>query len=232
LAQEAVVPPGVEAVYRPSGIAGRDGKTRRWGSAVANLTDVPLTPVGLAEGWWRGSLGVAPLDCVSRGHVAIATADLDGTRVTLISAYGLIEFGYAAGTMLRTIADLEPLFDDPDLGRNVILAGDFNVGTCWSRDDEKYNKRHGAVLHLIHEYGLVDCLDKHLPSDRDPLQNCQCGDPKCRHIWTYQRKGDPHAWQDDYLFATPDLARQMTSVAVPDAWDWDLSDHAPIVCTL
>src|SRR4051812_2616432 len=94
LVQEAVVPPDVGGVYRPEGIDGRDGKLRPWGSAVVALSDhVTLTAVHAAEGVWhdRGQ-GVAPLDCVDRGHVAAAVAEFDDRRLTLISAYGLVEF--------------------------------------------------------------------------------------------------------------------------------------------
>lgn len=130
LVQEALPNEARRGVYRPSGIAGRDGKARRWGSAVVALSDeVRIVPVGLAEGTWRGRrLGLAPLECVSRGHVAVARVEAPGLVFTAISAYGLMEFGYASGTLLRTIADLEPLLDDPVLGDNVVIAGDWNIG--------------------------------------------------------------------------------------------------------
>lgn len=98
LVQEAVVPSGVRGAYRPSGIAGRDGGQRRWGSAVVALNDhVKITPIGLAEGVWRGRpLGVAPLDAVSRGHVAVAYAEFRDLSLTVISAYGLLSSGMPA----------------------------------------------------------------------------------------------------------------------------------------
>ena len=37
LVQEAVIPSNLDAVHGPSGIAGRDGKARPWGSAVVVL---------------------------------------------------------------------------------------------------------------------------------------------------------------------------------------------------
>jgi len=78
--------------------------------------------------------------------VAIARAEFPGHSLTAVSAYGLMEFGYASGTLPPTIADLEPLFDDPDLGDNVLLAGDWNIGTWWSGEDSKYARREGAAL--------------------------------------------------------------------------------------
>jgi endonuclease/exonuclease/phosphatase family metal-dependent hydrolase len=237
LLQESVVPADVRATYRPSGIAGRDGADRRWGSAVVAVTDaVTITPVGLANGSWRGRrLGVAPLDCVSRGHVSVALVTVAGEQFTVVSAYGLMEFGYASGSLLRTLADLEPLFDDPELGARVLLAGDWNIGTWWSGRDAKYAVREKAALDLVAAYGLVDCLDRDLPVGRGRLENCPCelGDD-CRHIWTYKKAGTDAAYMDDYMFATPELAARLASVCVAPDWDWNarLSDHAPLVATM
>jgi hypothetical protein len=231
LVQEAAVPGYLRSVHRAGGIAGRDGKERRWGSAVVALNDaVTLTPVGLAEGIWQGrGLGLAPIDAVGRGHVAIAVAELPELTLTVISAYGLMEFGYASGTLLRTLADLEPLLDDPGLGTNVLLGGDWNIGTWWSGQDSKYAKREAAVLDLLTAYGFVDCLDAHLPPDRPRLAGCRCELKRCRHIWTYKKAGSEVAYMDDYLFATPAVAALLTTArAVPD-WDWTLSDHVPLV---
>ncbi len=237
LVQEAVVPTGARAVFRPGGIASRDGKERSWGSAVVALTDrVKITPLEQVEGTWHGRRqGVARLECVSRGHVAVAVVDLPDLRLTVVSAYGLIEFGYAAGTMLRTIADLEPLFDDPDHGQNVLLAGDWNIGTWWTGNDAKYARREGAVLGLLTAYGLVDCLDRHIPADRGRLPDCSCSLAEaCRHVWTYRKESSATAYQDDYLYATPALEKSLTFAGVAPAWDWDrrLSDHAPLIANL
>src|SRR5947209_15052290 len=193
LVQVAVPVSSGRAVCRPSGIAGRDGKARPWGSAVVALSDdLKITPIGLAEGSWRGrGLGLAPLDCVSRGHVAVARVEAAGLRFTAVSAYGLMEFGYASGTLLRTIADLEPLLDDPQRGDGVLLAGDWNVGTWWSaEEDAKYASREAGALRLLRDYGFVDCLDRHLPADRGRLAGCPCrngGD--CRHVRTFRKVG-------------------------------------------
>ncbi len=232
LVQEAVVPAGLDSVHRAGGIAGRDGKARRWNSAVVAFGGrATLTPVGLAEGTWRGRRqGVAPIDCVSRGHVAIAKAELPGWQATVISTYGLMEFGYASGTMLRTLADLEPLLDDPELGRSVLLAGDWNIGTWWGQSDAKYAEREGAFLQLLGAYGFVDCLDRHISDGRGRLEGCTCehGDG-CRHLATFRRNGVPYT--DDYVFATRSLADTITTARIAPEWTWqvDLSDHAPLV---
>lgn len=236
LAQEAVVPDGARAVYRAGGVAGRDRKTRPWGSAVVALNEsLTLKAVTEAEGVWRGrSLGVAPIDAVTRGHLAIATVEVAGSSVTMASAYGLMEFGYASGSLLRILADMEPLLDDPHLGQNLILAGDWNIGTWWSGNDHRYATREGAILKLLEAYGMTDCLDRSVPAGRGRLDNCPCthGDD-CRHIETYRRPGQPTAYMDDYVFATSELAERL-DVAVDPSWTWDtaLSDHAPLVIDL
>ena len=238
LVQEALPNEARRSIYRPSGIAGRDGKTRRWGSAVVALSDdVTIVPVGRAEGTWRGrGLGLAPLECVSRGHVTVARVKATGLSLTAISAYGLMEFGYASGTLLRTIADLEPLLDDPVLGDNVLIAGDWNIGTWWTgEEDAKYARREGAALRLLEAYGFEDCLDRHLPADRGRLPDCRCDHGEsCRHVRTYRRSGTNSAYQDDYLFATRSLADRMRRAEVDPAWDWTslVSDHAPLIAEI
>lgn len=238
LVQEALPNPSRRSVCRPSGITGRDGRARPWGSAVVALSsDVQITPVGLAEGMWRRRrLGLAPLDCVSRGHVAIARVESSDLRFTAISAYGLMEFGYASGTLLRTIADLEPLLDDPSLGDHVLIAGDWNIGTWWSgNEDAKYAKREGGALRLLEGYGFVDCLVRDLPANRGRLTLCPCeqGD-QCRHVKTFRKSGTERAYQDDYLFATSTLADLVSHAAVDPEWDWasPISDHAPLIADL
>jgi exonuclease III len=175
---------------------------------------------------------LAPIDSVSRGHVAIGLVEAAEHRFTAISAYGLMEFGYASGTILRVLADLEPLFDDPVLGASVVLAGDWNIGTWWSGADRKYAQRDGAVLALLTAYGLEDVLGAGVDSARGHLDGCPCesGD-QCRHIWTYRKDDREVAYQDDYVFATPGL---VSAASVPGVWDWrqGLSDHAPLVIEL
>ena len=224
------------SVFLPGGIPGRN-KFGPWGSAVVALTaGIDLEPIVEVEGQWRGRpQGRAPLSCVSDGHVASAVAQTPAGPLSLISAYGLIQHGYAAGTMMRTLADIEPIFDDPDLGRNLILAGDWNIGTWWSGGDRKYVARHGAVLALVQSYGLTDCIDAHLPQERGRLEGCPCefGDD-CRHVWTHKRAKSKSAYQDDYVYASAGVSSRVVRAEPDPEWDWDLgiSDHIPLVLTI
>jgi hypothetical protein len=204
---------------------------------VAITSKVQVKPIGLAEGTWRERrLGLAPLDCVSRGHVAIGRVEAGSLGFTAISAYGLMEFGYASGTLLRTIADLEPLLDDPQLGDLVLIAGDWNIGTWWNGDQHaKYAQREAGILRLLEDYGFVDCLVRHLPIDRGRLASrpCEHGD-ECRHVRTFRKSGSENAYQDDYLFATKALADLISHASVDPRWDWasPISDHAPLIAHL
>ncbi len=145
-----------------------------------------------------------------------------------------MEFGYASGSLLRILADLEPLFDDPQLGQNLILAGDWNIGTWWSGNDFRYAKREGAILDLLEAYGLTNCLDRSIPAGRGRLANCPCTfGEECRHVETYRRPGQTGAYMDDYVFATAELSKRLR-VTVDPTWTWDakISDHAPIIIDL
>jgi hypothetical protein len=154
LVQEAVPPATVASVHRSGGIDGRDGKRRAWGSAVVSLNaNLPLTPVVDAEGEWRGrSLGRSPLEAVRRGHMAVAVTSLAGQPVTLVSLYGVIEFGYSSGTILRAIADLEPLLDDPTLGNNGVAS---NATFVNNAIENTYNFAHykfNCTAPLVHAH--------------------------------------------------------------------------------
>lgn len=234
MVQEAVVPADVDVVTRRGGIEGRDGKRRPWGSAVATFgTQVTIEPVTSAEAFWRGKPQTpAPLDSVDRGHVAIARAHLPEGDVTIVSAYGLIEFGFASGTMLRTLADLEPLLEDPSLGDNVLLGGDWNIGTWWSGKDRKFGEREAAYLSMLKTYGFTDLVDAHLPGDRGRLEGCPCELAECRHVGTHRRAGKTTLYQDDYLYGRGKIVNSVRSATVATDWDWTLSDHAPITCVL
>lgn len=237
LLQEAVplhLPSG--SIFRQGGTAGRDGKVRPWTTAVVPMNDrVVLSQVVEAEGLWRGRpLGMAPLECVRVGRAAVALAETPVGRITLVSMYGLMEFGYASGSILRTVADLEPVLDSGALPPDLLLAGDWNIGTWWSGSDNKYARREGAVLSLLAAYGLVDLLDAHLAPESGPLPGCPCSLDVCRHVWTYRKDSLNVKYQDDYAFSTETLAARVSNASTDPDWDWNagISDHAPIVITI
>jgi endonuclease/exonuclease/phosphatase family metal-dependent hydrolase len=80
--------------------------------------------------------------------------------------------------------------------------------------------------------GLVDCLAAKRKPGRLEGCTCQFGDD-CTHTRT--RREPRHLsipYQTDYLFASKDLADQLTSCEALATGEWfALSDHAPIVAT-
>lgn len=228
LLQECVPPAGARGVWRPEGI----GPTRSWGSAVV-VRSAAYEPLTHAEGIWRGrKLGTAPLLRTSPGTVAIARVDLGSISVTAVSIYGLIEHGYASGTLMRVLADLEPLLDDPRYSDHVVIAGDLNIGTQWCGADLRYRDRDANTLDRFAALGLVDLVDLLLPAERGRLDGCRCslGD-SCRHVRTHRHNRWPEIpYQVDYFFANPALAERAVSAEPLDSSRiWDLSDHCPIV---
>jgi exonuclease III len=205
--------PRERVVYRPI------AETRAWGSAVVSLApDIEVREIDAVRTRYStrlfSMLGTFP------GAVIVARAVLPelGT-VTCVSVYGVTNV-YAQTTMLRVVADLIPLFDSVD-GQNVILGGDFNVGTSGPKDAPEY-ARYEAILRAIESLGLKNVAAE--AKERPPRPaDCQCGDPDCRHLWTY-RTG-----QLDHLYATPGLASQCRRLWVPAHEASGLSDHAPIM---
>jgi endonuclease/exonuclease/phosphatase family metal-dependent hydrolase len=200
--------------------------TRRWGSAVVSygpaLTEVPTarTPYSSQD---------VPLRGTHPGCVAVAQAVLpDQCKLTLISAYGLIDAGYSVTTLHRILSDLTPLFDDKRYNAHVVLGGDLNGGTQAGEGD-RHLARHRLVFERIKAFGLVDCLDAKLGENR-PLPGCPCGDASCRHVQTHRHLRSSKPWQNDYVFASDRLATKLTACYAHDVdAAWALSDHCPVI---
>lgn len=96
------------------------GPYRPWGSAVVSYSPA-LTEISTAHTPYSSQ--EVPLYGTHPGSVRVAQADLpDGSKLTLISVYGLINFGYAVTTIHRILADLTPLFDDKRYNAQVVLG--------------------------------------------------------------------------------------------------------------
>jgi hypothetical protein len=74
----------------------------------------------------------------------------------------------------RSLSELSPILDDPDYNQLVILGGDLNTGTQWSKGEQAWNARDRNVLDRIEALGLVDCIR----AKREPgrLDGCLCVD--------------------------------------------------------
>ncbi len=155
--------------------------------------------------------------------------------MTAISLYGLLDERSDA-SVHRSLSDMTPLLEDRRYNKLLLLGGDLNT-LCIGRAGGRYLERDLGVLNRIAEgFGLVDLLQESLRQHhprRGRLEGCKCSfGTRCRHTWTYRRTpGSRIAYQDDYLFASPQLAHRLIECrAIPFEAD-SPSDHAPIVAT-
>jgi exonuclease III len=147
-------------------------------------------------------------------------------KVTAIALYGLMDEPSDA-SVHRSLSELSPIFDHEDYGRLLLLGGDLNV--LAGRPQRAHLDRHQVVLERIRAYGLIDCLEATRP--HGVLDDCPCGRS---HTWTYRsrRRGRSHIpYQDDYLFASPALARGGQLVDCKALPFTEASDHAPVVAS-
>lgn len=223
LLQECVPPPDRRrVVYREGGIS----ESRRWGSAVVSYRH-ELEPIAEVKSrYGQGSLSL--LD-THPGSVAVALVRVPSADpVVVVSVYGVIDEGYAITTVHRILSDLTPLIDSP-YGRRVVIGGDLN---CSTQLRPPHRARHANLFERVRGLGLVDLLEQ-TRDQREPLRDCICDDaPSCGHVQTHRHRQSRVPWQDDYLFASRELAAQLVSCRPVDAGDpdpWELSDHCPVV---
>lgn len=210
-------------VYQEGGIS----TTRPWGSAVVSygLDAEPITSV--KSGYGRGG----SLNLLRTHPGAVAVAEIrppDLEPIVMVSLYGLLDEGWSITTVHSILSDLTPLIDSP-LGRRLVIGGDFN---CSTQLRFPYRTWHQNLFQRIESMGLIDLLE--LTRDkRTPLANCICDEaPSCGHVQTHRHPGSPVPWQDDYLFASRELAAQLVDCRTIDHGEpdpWELSDHCPVV---
>ena len=130
LVQEAFpVGRGLSQVFRETGI--RDDRVKppralQWGSAVVSYGP-QLRPIEHAI----GPFASAPVDLLRTFPGSVAIAELEWEPpIVVVSAYGIIDHGYAESTVHRILSDLTPLIDERR-GRGIIIAGDLNITTQW-----------------------------------------------------------------------------------------------------
>jgi len=135
--------------------------------------------------------------------------DVDGILVTAIALYGLNDEAYES-SVHRSLSELSPVFDHAEYGKYLVLGGDLNILAGAPR------YRGHIALDRIKAYGLIDCLEQGLAPDRyqdrvrrAEMDKCRCGRKEdCTHTRTFfDRRRPDIPYQDDYLFASPALAR-------------------------
>ena len=229
LLTEAVIPDARRGVSfgRTEGL---DQKSRPWSAAV--VTTHPFTEPDHARPVFRGHPRPVAVRSARPGAWAVARVDVPVLGLTTaISLYGLLD-DISDTSMHRSISEVSPMIDDPDLGHMVVLGGDFNTGTQWKPRESRWQRRDVNVLDRLSALGLVDLIDRHRADG--PLEGCPCTfGPNCRHARTRRDPRRPSIpYQTDYLFASRALAERLTKCEVFADDDWfALSDHAPIVAT-
>jgi hypothetical protein len=82
---------------------------------------------------------------------------------------------------------------------------------------------------------LFDCLYAGVGEPRPPLVNCPCGGgDDCQHVRTLRFRRNPNSvpWQNDYIFASRNLASRLRDCRTLDTEDiWAESDHCILLAT-
>jgi endonuclease/exonuclease/phosphatase family metal-dependent hydrolase len=198
-------------------------------------SDQKLGPIESAQGPFCKD--PTPLHQTHPGIVAIAEV-ATRTPLVVISAYGLIDHGYADSTMHRILSDLTPLFDERKC-KGIVVAGDFNVSTQWSAKHRstcqgRHKECHARCVNLFARFEALGLSNVVLRNDATPLPGCDCPfGLACRHVHTQHHERSEFPWQNDYIFLSQDLLALNPTVEVFDRDDaWRLSGHCPIAVDL
>jgi exonuclease III len=237
LVQEAVPPSGLSAVFRADGMLDERRSPARqlgWGSAV-----VSLGPGIKAIDHARSPFHREPVPLLRTLPGCVAIASLEGDDpLVVISAYGVIDRGYASETVHRILCDITPLVDERR-GRGIVLAGDLNITTQWSDKHRRflrgrYKECFRRDSNLFDRFSALGFHNLVRRSDDSVLPDCDCTlGSACRHVQTQRHPRSPFPWQNDYVFVTSDLLDRAPKITVRDEEDaWALSGHCPIVLDL
>ena len=220
-------------VSRPGGIHDtRDSEARDlgWGSSVVSFGP-PIRAIESAVSPFRPDSN--PLLRTYPGCVAIAEVQ-GADPLIVVSAYGLIDRGYAESTVHPILSDLTPLIDERR-GRRMVIGGDLNVTTQWSSTHKSFLRgRHKECLardlNLIHRFEALGFTNLVVRGD-GPLKGCGChAGSKCRHVQTQRHDRSTFPWQNDYIFVTADICERKPRLEVFDREDaWALGGHCPVV---
>lgn len=235
LIQEAPPPPaGLDrppVVTLPRGVDAEEwrslpGPRRYWCSALAAW--IPgLEPVQ--------STGREPLAVTHQGAYRIGAVPWRGDRLVVVSVYALWDYSwepkikprprYAETSLHRTLSDLTPLLDQGRSGRvPVVIAGDLNASTQFL---PPYREPYRVVHDRLTAFGLRNVSVRR---EGDELAACPCEDDPCRHVRTLE---GPTPYQDDYIYASADVAEAMRLVTVERTEGIEaVSDHYPLVAEI
>ena len=193
---------------------------------------------------WRVELGDEALD--SKGRWAEADIDIDGRRLTVVSAYVFTgeadtEKQVAKYAFLDAMEARMPL-----LGDLAVITGDLNVGhrpfdiRNWKGNVKKagFLPRERAYFdRFTGEAGAqIECVDGTSGQGLGwiDIGRRWAGEIDGPYTWWSNRGkafDNDTGWRIDYHLATPQLAERVTDYRVVRAPSWDTrwSDHAPVV---
>lgn len=207
---------------------------RRYSTAVAVR---PISQDGARHRWVQQLTHPAS----SRpGAWTAARVHIKDIVITSIVVYGVLDLPSYAASVRCSLEEIQPILDDEELSRLLVLGGDFNILAGKAPGQQHHPGL--RVLDDIKTRGLIDCLEAKLPADRyedlarrTDMDHCSCGNTAtCTHTRTFLMKSRPEIpYQDDYLFASADLMRDLADVTChAQRLDADSpSDHAPVIAT-
>lgn len=202
---------------------------RKWSAAV-----VSPHPVERIRDARRSDSGrVLRFEPSRKGSWVAALVSIEGgDHVTAISLYGLRGGEKSDESVHRSLSELSPIFDHERYGALLVLGGDLNTLARAEIGSRTLARDQGVLDRITRGFGLRDLLTRDIRKlERGPLEECGCGyGLDCEHTWTFRHKDNPTTkYQDDYLFASPELAERLDRCeALPFT---DASDHTPIVAT-
>ncbi len=224
LLQETVVPAHLfaRAINDPPVI---DPTHSQWASAVLTSGAAPVAVSSVVSCYSKADCA---LQQTKPGAVQIASIEIGESKpLYAVSVYGgWDDHRCADTTMHRILSDLTPLFDG-DGWKRTVLGGDLNVST---QSDADQRKRDATVFDRLAALGLVDLLALDRPH-REPLEHCWCDDNgtgRCHHVHTHKHARSERPWNNDYLFASHELAERLDLCEPEPDWDFRLSDHRPV----
>lgn len=104
--------------------------------------------------------------------------------------------------------------------KKIIIAGDFNANAIWDKWDRWWN--FSDVSKELSELGIVSLYHKHYEED----------DGKETMPTLYLQKNLGKKYHVDYIFASEEIADQLSNLEVGKENWLEISDHMPIFCEI
>ncbi len=240
LLQEACEPPadtGSKVITEQNGWTTAGRKLRPWKTTIVSfgptLETIPAIPLADAL---DGEFGVSRLGTLAAAHVATAS---EPDPITLVSMYGLWEkphrltgsaWIYADASVHRSISDISVLVGQ-EKGHRIIAAGDLNILYDYGEHGNAYwHARYQSIFERFKSIGL-DFVGPQSPNGRsaEPWPSeLPVGSLNVPTYYSTRQKPATATRQLDFVFASRDIARRVTTRALNGLDEWGPSDHCMI----